>query len=219
MPSKPNKPQPSAISSFISSADTKSPREALALEIFHNLRYQHRWTDLKLHSLSPPPLLTQAPSDSHSQSPNRNKSPTGRSKSPARDDTIYLISGQPPRTMYVHPDLQKRMLRDGIDETAVEGQREWVIPLSVGEKWTLKRFCHVFNGLPEREPVRVRPSASETTEAAAGATTNSESNSEFEWKDNKRVILGMLAHNGMGGDGTVAYYIVQEGEVKPRQNG
>lgn len=121
--------------------------------------------------------------------------------------------------MYVHPDLQKRMLRDGIDETAVEGQREWVIPLSVGEKWTLKRFCHVFNGLPEREPVRVRPSASETTEAAAGATTNSESNSEFEWKDNKRVILGMLAHNGMGGDGTVAYYIVQEGEVKPRQNG
>ncbi len=29
----------------------------------------------------------------------------------------------------------------------------------------------------------------------------------------------MRAHEGMGGDGTVVYYIMQEGEVKPRQNG
>jgi hypothetical protein len=29
----------------------------------------------------------------------------------------------------------------------------------------------------------------------------------------------MRAKTGGGGDGTVVYYIMQEGEVKPRQNG
>lgn len=37
-------------------------------------------------------------------------------------------------------------------------------------------------------------------------------------QDAKRVLLAMKAHDGLGGDGTVVYYIVQEGEVKPRQN-
>lgn len=37
-------------------------------------------------------------------------------------------------------------------------------------------------------------------------------------RDAKRVLLAMKAHEGGGGDGTVVYYIVQEGEVKPRQN-
>jgi tRNA-splicing endonuclease subunit Sen15, fungi type len=37
-------------------------------------------------------------------------------------------------------------------------------------------------------------------------------------QDAKRVLLAMKAHQGMGGDGTIVYYIVQEGEVKPRQN-
>ncbi len=37
-------------------------------------------------------------------------------------------------------------------------------------------------------------------------------------QDAKRVLLAMKAHEGKGGDGTVVYYIVQEGEVKPRQN-
>jgi hypothetical protein len=37
-------------------------------------------------------------------------------------------------------------------------------------------------------------------------------------QDAKRVLLAMKAHDGYCGDGTVAYYIVQEGEVKPRQN-
>lgn len=41
----------------------------------------------------------------------------------------------------------------------------------------------------------------------------------YEHKDQKRVLLGMRANEGSGGDGTVVYYIMQEGEVKPRQNG
>lgn len=37
-----------------------------------------------------------------------------------------------------------------------------------------------------------------------------------EW-GGKRVLLGMV-DRGMGGEGTVVYYVVQEGAVKPRQN-
>lgn len=33
----------------------------------------------------------------------------------------------------------------------------------------------------------------------------------------KRLLLGMV-DRGMGGEGTVVYYVVQEGAVKPRQN-
>ena len=91
----------------------------------------------------------------------------------------------------------------------MEVQREWVLPLSLGEKWSLKQFCWVFDGLAERDVVRV----------VGGLLGESGVGKVFEWKDSKRVILAMLAHNGLGGDGTVTYYIMQEGEVKPRQNG
>ena len=36
--------------------------------------------------------------------------------------------------------------------------------------------------------------------------------------DAKRVLLAMMSQNGMGGDGTIVYYITQEGAIKPRQN-
>lgn len=70
--------------------------------------------------------------------------------------------------------------------------------MSIGEKWTLKRFSAIFDFLPEREAV--------------------EGFNGFRHRDSRRVLLGMLGHNGMGGDGTVVYYIMQEGDVKPRQN-
>ena len=37
-----------------------------------------------------------------------------------------------------------------------------------------------------------------------------------EW-GGKRLLLAMV-DKGMGGEGTVVYYVVQEGAVKPRQN-
>jgi len=40
----------------------------------------------------------------------------------------------------------------------------------------------------------------------------------FKHQDAKRILLAILSHNGMGGDGTIVYYIMQEGDVKPRQN-
>ena len=54
--------------------------------------------------------------------------------------------------------------------------------------------------------------------AAAAAKLRASKPITVEQQDAKRVLLAMKAHDGMGGDGTVVYYIVQEGEVKPRQN-
>lgn len=99
-------------------------------------------------------------------------------------------------------------------------QREFVLPLALGEKWTLRRFCGVFDSLPHREVLRIHP------DSGSGGTRNAAANGStptggrvYEHKDQKRVLLGMRASEGSGGDGTVVYYIMQEGEVKPRQNG
>ena len=75
--------------------------------------------------------------------------------------------------------------------------------MSLGEKWTLKRFSMVFDALPFREALKAE----------------SQVDVDMKWTDAKRLLMGMLSTNGVGGDGTVVYYIMQEGEVKPRQNG
>jgi hypothetical protein len=62
----------------------------------------------------------------------------------------------------------------------------------------LKRFCAVFDALPARAPLQ-------------GVDPHSH-------QDAKRLLLAMLSHQGKGGDGTIVYYIMQEGDVKPRQN-
>jgi len=165
----PHKPELSAVSRLIISHDAKTVTDALPLEIIHNLKHQHRWTDLQLHRYT------------------------------SSASNISLISGLPPKHSYVHPDLQAHLIKHKIAESAIPVQREWVLPMSIGETCTLKQLCGVFDLLPEREVVK----------GVDG----------FEWKDAKRVLAGMLSQNGMGGDGTVVYYIVQEGEVKPRQNG
>ncbi|KAK5090139.1 hypothetical protein LTR05_000309 [Lithohypha guttulata] len=197
--------QPSAITTLLENASTKSPREALAIEALHNLQYQHRWTDLKLFTVLSP--TSSSNTSTPTSSPSRTR-PRGRSQSPAQS-VVYLISGLPPRHLYIHPDMQKWLIRNNVTDEDVDVQREWVLPLSLGERWSLRQFCWVFDGLPEREVLRLSKDGSVDTEDEA----------DFEWKDSKRALLGMLAHNGMGGDGTIAYYIMQEGEVKPRQNG
>lgn len=84
------------------------------------------------------------------------------------------------------------------------------MPTTLAKKWTLRELCAVFDSLPQR-PRRV----------IRGARTGAETEAEtvaVEHQDVKRVLMAMKAHEGLGGDGTVMYYIVQEGEVKPRQN-
>ncbi|ETN36214.1 uncharacterized protein HMPREF1541_08491 [Cyphellophora europaea CBS 101466] len=53
----------------------------------------------------------------------------------------------------------------------------------------------------------------------SGSIAAKEDSGEQRWQDGKRLLLAMKGHDGMGGDGTVAYYVCLDGEVKPRQHG
>ncbi|KIV88392.1 hypothetical protein PV10_08078 [Exophiala mesophila] len=264
-------PQPSALSTLLHTSGAKTPSEGLPLEILHNLRHQHDWTALKLHAV------------------HMNGGKT----------SIHIISGLPPRHSYVHPDLTMQLVKHGMGESAIPVQREFVLPLAVGESWSLKRFCAVFDALPTRDAIVISPpssgpgddnpaSAAATAATATAATVGlgvttttttttttspsvdagerrressplststsadasqshrphsrpgprqnnhlvsegsstgngtavtTPSSTVYHHQDHKRVLLGMKARTGGGGDSTVVYYIMQEGEVKPRQNG
>ena len=240
MPQQLGPPEASAVSDLIKSSGAKSASEALPLEILHNLQYQHDWTDLHLHALYTRSSGTDADNSringlvglevnsyfsqldhqSHSQSP----SSSGLS-TPTNDNShvVHLISGLPPRHGYIHPDLQLHLLKHKIPESSIPVQREFVLPMSLAQKYTLSRFCAVFDSLPEREQIVVNPvQQNEEPQPSANGSAHSPSHGRrtpYEHKDQKRVLLGMKAKEGGGGDGTVVYYIMQEGEVKPRQNG
>ncbi|XXG96537.1 hypothetical protein Hte_002820 [Hypoxylon texense] len=137
--------------------------EDIAATVLDNLRYQHDWTELQ--------LLTHSPVDN---------SPLPRP----------LITGLPPRQLYLHPDDQIEMLKshpspeDRIPETPVV---EWVLPIHLSEKWSLRAFASVFDSMP--------PQVSAAPDRV------------------KRVLLATV-HN----DSTVVYYFMHDGIVKPRQN-
>lgn len=276
--SNPQPPEPSAVSKLIDSSGFKTAAEATAIEILHNLRYQHDWTDLRLHIIhvhdrsrsgsglglrsidddddndddddtAPSFTMVNLEGDSylsqHYQSQrNPTSTPTSTTttsyepRSSSSADTIQLISGLPPRHSYIHPDLQLHLLKHSIPETSLAVQREFVLPLSTAEKWTLRRFCAVFDALSEREKIVVNVDSVAAAAAVAGGSGHSATRANgsatpptgpanrartptppYEHKDQKRVVLGMRAREGRGGDGTIVYYIMQEGEVKPRQNG
>ncbi|KIW13139.1 hypothetical protein PV08_08326 [Exophiala spinifera] len=196
------------------------------------------------------PSASVSPSSS---TPSRTKKPITATAPTAATTTttttinITLISGLPPRHSYVHPDLQNYLVKNKIEDSSLPVQREFVLPLSLNETWTLSRFCGVFDHLPDRDPVvvaadfnAVPPSSHDgnarppqpqppqsgrsgtgttTANGTVPRTTGRSTTTAYEHRDQKRVLLGMRAKTGVGGDGTIVYYIMQEGEVKPRQNG
>ena len=74
----------------------------LTLQILHNLQYQHRWTQLEIHT---------------------------QSKNGGKQFPRPLISGLPPKRLYVHPDEQAEIIRD---ESRRRQLRSWLSPAEVG---------------------------------------------------------------------------------------
>lgn len=144
----------------------------LAQQVSHNLQHQHDWTSLRIHI--------------HSTSPG----PSSSSIPLLRP----LVSGLPPQRIYVHPDEQVDMLKRGIAETDVEVKREWVLPTHLREKWTLKGFAGVFDGLE-------------------GGESGENGELDENRRGVKRILLAVV-----GDDSTIVYYIMHDGIVKPRQN-
>ncbi|KAF9731952.1 hypothetical protein PMIN06_000261 [Paraphaeosphaeria minitans] len=135
-------PKPAPIQSLIardSSPKTHDPAlHSLALQIQHNLQYQHNWTTLHIHTHSPlTGALLPRP----------------------------LLSGLPPHRLYVHPDEQIELLKeaDRVRKVNKEGETgtldvkaapepEWILPARLSEKWTLRRLAEVFDGVSKVPP-------------------------------------------------------------------
>ncbi|KAI5284456.1 hypothetical protein KEM52_002909 [Ascosphaera acerosa] len=127
----------------------------------------------------------------------------------------HLIRGYPPHPVYVHPDEQARMVELGLRADDVPVEPEWVLPTTQGQSWTLRRLAEVFDKMP--------PRSQDSFPEAAAATIANELVQQLQrekatqgWAS-KRVLLAMV-NTEKGGDGTVVYYVMLEGAVKPRQN-
>lgn len=119
-----------------------------------------------------------------------------------------LLSGLPPRRMYIHPDEQIDIIKaeKALGETVPqEPDYEWVLPIHISEKPTLRAFAAVFDALDALPP------ATRLAEAEGDAAPDWR-----KWRGSwrgKRVLLATV-HD----DSTVVYYMMHDGIVKPRQN-
>ncbi|RDW93574.1 uncharacterized protein DSM5745_00896 [Aspergillus mulundensis] len=191
-------PTPSSLSNRISTSTDANPVAATTHQVLHSLQHQHQWTSLQIHEID-------------------------------TKFSIPLISGIPPHRVYTHPDEQLYMVERGLREEDVELDRMFVLPTVQGQAWSLERMAAVFDALPEpaeeneaEAEVEEQTEASEAVDADKAAKLaeyyeyRAKARRTGEW-GSKRLLLAVI-DKGMGGDGTVVYYVVQEGTVKPRQN-
>ncbi|RMJ21421.1 hypothetical protein PHISP_07713, partial [Aspergillus sp. HF37] len=134
---------------------------------------------------------------------------------------VFLISGIPPHRVYTHPDEQLFLLEKGLREDDMPPERMVVLPLARGQAWSLRRMAAVFDslggGVEEEEGVSLEDVSGKAKEKLEEYyERRKQARHTREW-GGKKLLLAMV-DKGMGGDGTVVYYVVQEGAVKPRQN-
>ena len=125
------------------------------------------------------------------------------------------------------------MLERGLRDGDIDPERTFVVPTVQGQSWSLRRMAAVFDLLPsvDEELASLAAPAGDLQSGGAGGYDGDDEKEarlrdylEYrkkarytgEW-GGKRLLLGMV-DRGMGGEGTVVYYVVQEGAVKPRQN-
>ena len=156
-----------------------SVHQALALQVMYDLQYQHDWSSLDVHSHTP------------------------TSASNAASLLRPLLSGLPAHHIYIHPDDQVDILKQGLTEKDVPVDREWVLPTHLRERWTLRRFAEVFDAIDE------------TPAGAQARSTPTADQNQYHRarKRGKRILMAVV-----NDDSTIVYYIVHDGIVKPRQN-
>ena len=160
----------------------------LAQRVAHNLQHQHQWTSVVIHG-----------------------------HSPKFDNSLFprpIISGLPPQRIYIHPDEQIELLKEESKRRAEAKQpktgqphpeSEWVLPAHLKEKWTLKKFAEVFDRIGG-VPADLDTSIHGNGHAPKPIDVN-------KWRTVNRVLLATV-----NDDGTIVYYIIHDGIVKPRQN-
>ncbi|EKV07564.1 hypothetical protein PDIG_64020 [Penicillium digitatum PHI26] len=211
------RPDASAIAKRITEKGYDSPHLATSAQVQHNLEHQHLWTSIMGY------VIPGQADDSNTL----NKDPRQAPKEP-----IPLLSGYPPHRVYTHPDEQLYMLENGIREDDLQPERIFVVPTTQGQSWTLRHMATVFDRLPEfKQKAEDHDRSGNPTSMQSGSERLDPEKEEklaryYDKKEKahltkewgaQRFLLAMV-DKGMGGDGTVAYYVVHEGEVKPRQN-
>jgi tRNA-splicing endonuclease subunit Sen15 len=123
-----------------------------------------------------------------------------------------LISGYPPRRLYVHPDEQIEIIKaekNRAEPIPQPPEYEWVLPMHLEEKWTVGRFAAVFDSIEAIPPL--------TGVAADGKPAADQELEQWQrWRGaarGKRILLATVQD-----DSTVVYYLMHDGIVKPRQN-
>ncbi|KAF2101852.1 hypothetical protein NA57DRAFT_53797 [Rhizodiscina lignyota] len=188
----------------------------LALQVLHNLQHQHRWTQLKLHTHSP-------------------TAPYARMSRP-------LLSGMPPRRLYVHPDEQiefirlddeRKKRRKAQEKRQVTDSTTDTVPPTIPEddddpettpqpvrEWVLPTHIGEMWSLRRMATVfdvicSVPPDPGPSNDGLLAENPPSEGpiQSPGRWREVKRLLLATVDD-----DSTIVYYIVHDGIVKPRQN-
>lgn len=206
-------PRPSSLINLIESTSTsENPFAATAIQILHNLQYQHFWTSLQTHNI-----------DTNSNSTEIQSQQTPSSSTPRHDNIPILISGIPPHRVYTHPDELLYMLEHGLREDDLKPERVFVIPSVQGQNWSLRRMANAFDALSKIEVVSDEDwSTNENVDADKAKKLDEyykrreKADLTKEWGSTGALLA--MVDNRMGGEGTVVYYVVQDGEVKPRQN-
>jgi len=193
----------------------------LALQVAHNLRFQQGWTGIRLHYQ---PCLYAT----------------------AKVLPRPVISGIPPKRLYVHPDEQIELLQRQRDQgkagwPEVAAEREWVVSTQLREAWTLRRFAEVFDALaavpPEDEGGKIDFEAKlRRSHSIDGKVKVEDEGSPEGLRPLGRAVsvdreIPQAAQNPwrtgqpkrmllatLDDDSTVVYYVVHDGLVKPRQN-
>jgi tRNA-splicing endonuclease subunit Sen15 len=111
-------------------APSSEELNTLAISVRYNLQYQHLWADITIH--------TEISENEH----------VVRLSRP-------LLSGKPPQRIYIHPD---DVLLSAEEQAKRSGDgREWVLPTSLLEKWSIKKFSSIFDAIPSQKQFADRP--------------------------------------------------------------
>lgn len=179
------------------------PEHVLSLvSIVHkNLEHQVDWSELRIHSTPnlPRPLISGVPPEAIYVDPDTNNVEGGKAQPGGKKEV----------------DLGQDEIADG-DEYGRKIDREWVLPVDLREKWTVRQWAEVFDSIPAEPPVPRSAEYGPDDEPGGVRLDNSEGTPSLEAgtkKRKKRLVMGMVSS-----DSTVVYYIVHDGIVKPRQN-
>lgn len=184
--------------SNMTAGDVRSHFRHLADVVRNNLENQQDWTQLQTHD----------DEDEDEDDGNSRDEPGGKR---------ILLSGLPPRRVYIHPDEQIELMR--AERALGNGRRivqppeyEWVLPVHLTETPSISQFAAVFDSIAALPPAAVRAEAASPA-GGEGEETAAQWKKWRNAKRGKRLLLAIVQD-----DSTVVYYVMQDGIVKPRQN-